>query len=142
MGLTGLALLNYVANQPEVLPHIAPGRSHISLDGFTDDPRNIMFGDERGIILFRYLRPGVFEGHYLLTKALRGPDAMVACHTALNAMFTHYGASLILGFTPRQNRAAIAISCALGFRPLGNTTISGQPFAMCSLRREDYEFHH
>lgn len=139
--MEGLELLNHVANQPEVLPFICPGFERVSLDRFFDNPKNIMLGDERGLLLFEYMRPGCFEGHYLLTNALRGQAAIGACHASLNAMFTHYGADAIFGFVPRQNRAASAVSCALGFTPHGTVTIRGLPFAMYVLRREDYEFH-
>ena len=68
-----IALLNRIANQPEVLQEIAPGYLNLDLTRFFDKPSNLMVGDERGVVLFSYLGSGLYRMDYLLTNSLRGP---------------------------------------------------------------------
>lgn len=119
-----IALLNMVANQPEILPEVAPGYAEVNLAPFFDNPRNIMIGDERGLLLFGHLGNDEYEIHYLLTCHLRGPRALFAIKKALSYMFTYRNASAIRGSTPRENRAARAMNRALGARPIGESTDS------------------
>lgn len=112
-------LLNWVANRPEVLAGAAPGYEGLDLSAFFDDPRNMMFGDEKGVILFQWCAPGVYEIHYLFTALLRGAAALRVIRAALRVMFTYRDATAIVGATPRENRAARAINRALGARPTG-----------------------
>lgn len=112
-------LLNWVANRPEVLSELAPAYEHVDLSPFFDNPRNIMCGDERGLVLFAWLRPGVYELHYLFTAALRGQAALRAINTAFKTIFTQTDAIAIVGSTPRENRAARAMNRALKAHPTG-----------------------
>lgn len=118
------ALLNRIANAPEVLSHTAPGHLAVDLSSFFNDPRNVMVGDERGVVLFAYQEAGRYEMHYLLTKSLRGKAALHAIKEALRALFTYHHASAITGATPRENLAARAVNRALGGRPYGVCTDS------------------
>lgn len=116
------ALLNSVANQPEVLPGIAPGRDGIDLAHFLDKPSTIMVGDEHGIILLRRDLCGQYEGHYLLTDTSDRRKMMRLARSAIAEAFTKHGASSIKGVTPRENLGARAMNRALGLLPCGNTT--------------------
>ena len=113
------ALLNRIANQPEVLAGIAPGYLAIDIAAFLDKPSNLMLGDERGVVLFSFLGDSTYQMDYLLTSSLRGPDALRAIKRAIAALFTHRQAHAIIGQTPRDNRPARAMNRALGGRPYG-----------------------
>ncbi len=112
-------LLNRVVNQPEVLSELAPGWLSLDLAEFLNQPGNLMLGDDRGLVLFRYMGDSTYEMHYALTSSLRGPDALRAIKTAMSALFTYRDAHAIVGSTPRDNRAARAMNRALGGRPYG-----------------------
>lgn len=112
-------LLNRVANQPEVLAGVAPGYLRLDLEGFLEQPRNVMFGDERGLVLLGFKNAGVYDMHYLFTSSLRGRYALNAIKEAIGALFTYHSAHAITGSTPRDNRAARAMNRALGGRPIG-----------------------
>lgn len=114
-----IALLNRVANAPEVIAHTAPGYLAVDLSSFFNDPRNVLFGDERGVMLFAHQGAGRYDMHYLLTAALRGKAALATIKAAMRALFTYHNASAITGATPRENLAARAVNRALGGRPYG-----------------------
>lgn len=117
-------LLNYVANQPEVISALAPDYLSVDLSPFFRQPRNIMIGTEKGVVLFGWLGDDVYEMHYLLTHELRGCSALLFVKSSLRTMFTSRFASAICGITPRENRAARAMNRALGARPIGVSTDS------------------
>jgi hypothetical protein len=109
-----ISLLNFVTNQPEVLPFLAPGHDEVEMSRFFKNPKNVMLGDDRGVVLFGHCGNNIYEMHYLFTHALRGRKALLACRTALKTMFTVYGAEKIVGQTPRDNEAARFMNRALG----------------------------
>lgn len=115
-------LLNFVANQPEVRRVIAPGHQSIDMTHFLDDPKNCIFGDEHGLVLFVYIGDGVYEGHYLLTDTADRRKCFAMIRRAITQLFTKQGASAITGATPRGNLGARAFNRALGFAPVGTTT--------------------
>lgn len=128
--MTPIELLNHVANHPDVLPHCAPHLDRADMADFFDNPRNIAVGDEAGLVLFAHGgdvpdHGPIYELHYLLTAALRGPDAYAAIAHALTVVFTATEACAIYGVTPRSNRAARAMNRALGARPVGQLTTVG-----------------
>jgi hypothetical protein len=113
------AYLNEIANSPEVLRYVAPGYASVDMSGFFESPGNVMVSANGGCVLFADRGEGVYEGHYLLTYALRGAKAMRFLRAALDFAFTVRGASAIVGDTPLDNRAARAVTRALGFLPVG-----------------------
>lgn len=115
-------LLNFVANQPEVLPGIAPGRDCIDLSHFLDKPGTILVGDEHGLILLVRDLCGQYEGHYLITDTADRRKMVKLARLAIAEAFTKHGASSIKGVTPRGNLGARALNRALGFTPTGLTT--------------------
>lgn len=131
------ALLNYVANHPDVLPGLAPGHQALDLTGFFAEQRNVMFGDTRGLILFVLLPDGeAFEMHWLLTRAIRGAAALGMARNAVRTMFTNYDCCAIVGATPRENLAARRMNCALGGLPVGVSQDSqGRPCINYRLER-------
>ena len=119
-----IKLLEGVMNRPEVLPHVAPGIDVATAGTFFDDPRNIMFGDERGLALFHVIADGLVEGHYLLTNEVRGPERLQMLRGFITQLFTLHDAWAIQGKTPRDMLHARCMNRALGFRPVGTSVDS------------------
>lgn len=134
-----LDILNWVVNQPEVLPFLAPGYENVNMAAFFKNPKNIMLGDDRGLVLFGHVGDGIYEMHYLFTHALRGRKALLAIKTALKAMFTKYGAVKIVGNTPRDNQPARVMNRALGGIPIGTSKdAQGRPCTTYMLERSKW----
>lgn len=111
-------------NCPDILQALLPGFSRVDNISFFDDPHNVAFGDERGVIACFYVGAGVYEWHYLLTSAIRGKDALHFAREVIHAMFTRHDARAIRGSTPRDNRAARIMNRALGAVPVGKSVDS------------------
>lgn len=132
-------LLNAVANDPSVLRHIAPGFHSIDLTPFFADPRNKLFGDSDGLVIFGARGGGEYEMHYLFTRRRRGKAALQQLRYAISMMFTEHSATAICGETPRDNRAARTVNRALGGRPVGVSTDSlGRPSINYRLERASW----
>lgn len=116
-----IKLLNMLANQPEILPWVAPGFKSVDLSNFFNHPGNLMLGNVRGVVLFAELGEGLWSTHFLFTSSLRGPDALRAIKMAFNSLFTYRNCVAITGLIPRENRASRAIVRALGCRLIGHT---------------------
>lgn len=112
-------MLNRVANAPEVIRGLAPGYLAIDLKAFFDSPENVMFGDDRGVVMFVRKDHEHYEMHYLMTRCMRGKAGLLAIKEAIRELFTYHAASVITGSTPRENRAARLVNRALGGRPYG-----------------------
>lgn len=117
------AVLNLWLNRPDILAVIAPGFDLLDASGFFDNPRNVMLEHPHGISLFFYQSAGVYHGHYVFGDKLRGKAAIKAAKTMLNEVFTKYGAEVILGQTPSENRPARVVNRALGFIPYGSGSV-------------------
>ncbi len=117
-------LLNMIANQPEVLPWVAPGYDHVDLTDFFDRPGNLMLGNIMGVVLFGAMGEGLYSTHFLFTSSLRGRDALHAIRLAFNSLFTYRDCVAITGLIPRENRASRAMVRALGCRLIGHATDS------------------
>lgn len=130
------ALLEHVANHPDVLRFVAPGYQHIDLSCFFTNEANVMFGDHRGLLLFLAQPDHTFEMHWLLTEAIRGRSALLMAKNAIKTMFTNFDACAITGSTPREYRAARTMNRALGGVPTGVSTDStGRPCINYRLER-------
>ena len=110
-------LLNTLANEPANLA--ALGYEWADLSPFFDRPGNLAIGDERGVALFAEISPGVYEGHYLFSSTVRGPEALQIAREMVSRLFTLRDAKAIVGHTPAENRPARLFSNALGFTRLG-----------------------
>jgi hypothetical protein len=115
-------LLNFVANQPEVLKQIAPGCKAVDLARYLDAPGTLLYGNEDGVLLFVRDIERRYEGHYMFTDTARRRDIVALCRRAITDVFTKHGASAIKGVTPRGNLGARAMNRALGLLPCGITT--------------------
>lgn len=116
-----IALMNRIANRPEVLPWVAPGFDHVDLSQFFERPGNLLVGNELGVILFGDLGEGLYSCHFLLTNKLRGADKLRAIRMAFSSLFTYKNCVAITGLIPRENRASRAMVRALGCRLIGQT---------------------
>lgn len=112
-------LLNRIANQPEILPHIAPGYLRVDLTDFFARTGNLMLGNDKGLVLFINLGEGFYACHWLLTSSLRGADALRVIREAFSTLFTLRDCVAITGLIPRENRASRVMARALGCRPIG-----------------------
>ncbi len=136
---TQIALLNLLVNQPEVLPHMAPGYWRVDMRGFFDRPGNLIVGDAHGVVLFAPMGDGKYEAHYMLTSSLRGRDRFQRIKEAFTALFTYRDAVAIVGAIPRENRASRVMSRALGCRPIGEKVDSqGRPAIIYILERKTW----
>jgi hypothetical protein len=117
-----IRILEQVMNRPEVLPNIAPGMSNVSAGTYFDNPTNLMFGDEKGLVLFHRIADGLVEAHALLTNELHGTARLAALRSAVSQLFTLHDAWAIQGLTPRDMLHARCMNRALGFRPVGTAT--------------------
>lgn len=134
------ALLHRIINRPEQVAALAPGFDGVTLPGFIENPNNVFLGDENGAAIFamRFDEPGVYEGHYLLVPGRA--DNVERCRDFLRTMFTEHGAQAIWGFVSSENRAARALSRALGFAPRGySTSPSGRSCVNYVLERTRWE---
>lgn len=132
-------LLNYVANHPDVLRFVAPGYQALDLSDFFKVKENVMFGDERGLILFLYQPDHTYKMHWLLTEAIRGRAALKMARNAIATMFTNYDCCAITGSTPRENLAARRMNRALGGVPTGVSKDSlGRPCIDYKLERRSW----
>lgn len=117
-----IELLNWVANQPEVLATAAPDVQQLDLSDFFDNPNNRMYGDATGLALFIQIDEGVYRCIVLFTRDCRGRKAAKVIRRALKGMFTTCGAHVITGTLPRDFRAARALARALNAQPVGSST--------------------
>lgn len=72
-------------------------------------------GDSVGLFTFEY--PGVYSGHYFFT--VRGREAFDLAASMLNEMFRDYGAKVMRGMIPINNRKSRWMSRQLGCESLG-----------------------
>lgn len=122
MTQTQVQLLNFVANQPEVLAQIAPGFKCVDLSRYLDMPGTLLYGNEHGVLMFVHDIERCYAGHYMFTDTARRREIMSLCRRAITDVFTKHNASAIKGVTPRGNLGARAMNRALGLLPCGFTT--------------------
>lgn len=130
--------LNRIANNPAVKYFVMPAETRIDLSSFLEDPRNLVFGNARGAVIFPYIGQGHYQAHWLLVD-IRGKEALDLGRKALRELFTIHSAHAIHGVTPRDNRAARLMNRALGFTLVGTTTDpAGRPCNEYKLDRETW----
>lgn len=133
-----IALLEHLANHPDVIRWVAPGVERADVRHL-DVPGARLIGDRDGAVLFRPSEPGIYEMHYLFTEACRGKDALDRIRHAVTLMFTVHEATVICGAVPREHRASRVMSRALGARPIGShTDSSGRACIIYVLERKSW----
>lgn len=114
------AALNHPANEGRFFPpgsYFNCGRFYVANDG-----RNIALTTGAGCMLFCPREDGKYEVHFAFTPPMAGKVLLDVAREMLEHVFTHYGASVIVGSPPRENRAVRTIGYLLGFRPTGTVT--------------------
>ena len=110
------ALLNEVANDPDVRPWLGGAPGPLDLTPIIENPANVALVAEHGGWLFQPVMPGCYEVHTLFRKAGRGRRFMAAAAQGFRYMFTETDALEILTKCPDDNLGARQASSALGFR--------------------------
>lgn len=119
--MSTLGLLPHLANHPDIKGWVAPGHETVDVSDF-NKPGVELLGDRDGAVLFRPISHGVYEMHYLFTRAVRGKAALDRIRKAVEVIFTDREATAICGAVPREHRASRVMSRALGARPFGSHT--------------------
>lgn len=135
-----LHLLHYLANHPDIIPMVAPGRSEVDIMRH-NQLGTWIFGDTDGAVLFDPVNidEGIYEMHYLFTAAVRGKAALTIIRAAVEVMFTGHEATVICGAVPREHRASRVMSRALGAVPVGSHTDSfGRACVVYKLERKSW----
>lgn len=113
------ALINALANNPEIRYTIEPGSMRVDSSAVVTDPRNVVLASEHGYVLFLWKAPDVYEGHVAFLDAGRGAAALAACREALEALWRHRGPVDVHGKVPLALREARYLCRRLGFRSTG-----------------------
>lgn len=102
-----------------------------------ENDNNVMFEDERSVGLATHEYPGVFTVHWFFEK--RGRDAIKLAREMIGEMFEKYGAELVRGLTPCDNKAARWATRMVGLTSYGlvETTI-GPHELFCMTKNEFY----
>ncbi len=118
-GNTSLSELNNLVNLPAIYASTGfPEGKEITLAEFCADPRNVGLTCQYGGMIFHYEGNAVYSGHFLFIPGSPGLGIKRAAAFMLQEMFTKYGARVIKGYPPRENRAVRVIGIALGYRKI------------------------
>jgi hypothetical protein len=108
--------VNELINEPSIRPTVG-GEGALEATTLLADRRNVCLLAEGGGAMFRWTGPGVYEGHSFFR--VRGKEALSLGRAMIACMGLNYGATLIWGLTPTDNKAARWFNRKLGFRSLG-----------------------
>jgi hypothetical protein len=85
------------------------------MEDWVANPNNITLEQDGDFGLFSFEKEGIYTGHYLFTKA-RGKAAVTLARQMLELIFSDlYGAKIVTGITPADNRPALWMTRHLGF---------------------------
>lgn len=103
---------------------------------WTSNPRNVAIQyPDGGAVLFDHEGGGMYEAHVQL-KA-RGKEAIQQGVDACKTLFEKHGASVILGLTPVDLRAARFFARKVGFKSLGTVDTEDGPCELFQMIRDD-----
>lgn len=103
-------------NDPLIRPSIG-GEGELDPTDLIADRNNVCLFDDRGGAMFVWRGPGIYEGHSFFR--VRGRDAIRLGTTLVHSMIDLFGAGMIWGATPLDNRSARWFNRQLGFQSLG-----------------------
>jgi hypothetical protein len=134
--------LNYLVNHPLIRPHTGfPDDGLISMDVVLLNPCNIgLLDGDIGGMLFGSEGEHEFSCHFLFIPGSGGFLIKETARAMLDQMFTKYGAHVIRGYPPRDNRAVRSIGVALGFKKIPKSDFIddlGRPCDVYELRKTD-----
>jgi hypothetical protein len=91
--------------------------ANLDMDAWLKNDKNILLEDNSSVALFTFEYPGVYTGHYLFKT--KGRDTLNLGEKMLDYMFNTYGANVIRGETPIENKPALFVTRKLGFTSYG-----------------------
>ena len=117
---TDASLHNYIANHPEVKPTISYTEDYADFSELFEHPDTyVLLSDGIGAAsIFEWSAPGVWQGHSMFLPESRGKQGLAAGRAMIDWMFD-YGARMIWGQTPLDNRAAKMFNRLIGAKPNG-----------------------
>jgi hypothetical protein len=117
---TDASLHNFIANHPAVKPTFGYANAFADLSPLLEYPdQYIMLSDGKGAAsIFEWSAPFVRQGHSLFLPDSRGKDGLESARAMLGWMFD-YGAKMLWGMTPLDNRAALMFNRLIGFKAGG-----------------------
>lgn len=118
------ALVNRIANHPEVLPGTL-AHKELDISSAVLDGRNVCLFDELGGFVFAWKAPRHYEVHTIFTPEGRGRHVLEAALAALQFMFTQTDCALVETFCAKDNRAAIWLTLRCGFEKDKDTMVLG-----------------
>lgn len=110
-----------------VLSRIMPDLDSAAL---VTDERNVCLLGDGGGVLFAWRGPGVFEGHSFFLAEHRGAAAICDARAMLAMMRDQFGARIIWGLTPCENRASRYFNRICGMVSAGEIAT---PEGLCEL---------
>lgn len=128
--------LNYLANQPDVLPFISRDARRLDLDWVYKRPGSYVLGHKSlpGAVVFLLNEPGVYECHYLAP----GHGGLRLARMAVDWLFTFTDAQAIIGNTPRDNLAARLTNRWLGGSAVSERYLDGYWTVQYELTRDKW----
>lgn len=110
------ALLNEVANLPEVRPWVGAGDDTLDVTVLLQNPANYALVTDKGGFMLVALLPGVFELHTLFPPDARGKSFFAAAREMFRYMFTQTPCLEIITKCPDDNAGARMAAATVGFR--------------------------
>jgi hypothetical protein len=108
-------LANAIVNHPDIRPTLESGSQYLDSRELISDPDNLVYAGEEGIVIFTFLRPGLFRGHIGLLAHARGKAGLAAASAVLDDMATRFESFAVVAGVPLQLRAARWFCKMLGF---------------------------
>jgi len=120
---TDAAFHNLIANHPEVKPTICYHDDYADFTPVFEQPEHyILLHDGEGAAsCFEWSAPGIWQGHSMFLPERRGKEGIQSGKDMVAWMFD-YGARMIWGQTPLDNRPAQMFNRLIGFKANGTGT--------------------
>jgi hypothetical protein len=109
------ALISAIANHPDIRSTIEAGREPVDATFFLNEPGNIAYACDDGMILFNPLCDGVYRGHIAFLKSGRGARALAHGRWVLDDLYDKNIVIAVVAGVPLPLRAARLFCKMLGF---------------------------
>lgn len=133
------ALLNSIANHPEVRPWLLGGEGEIDLTIPFANPANVALEAVNGGFFLPKLDAGLYEVHSIFAPDHPPGEAIEAGRAGLRYMFTATDAVELVTKVPVDNKPALGLARNLGFREIEKHESGagvGKPYSRYSLTLE------
>lgn len=112
-------LANALFNHPDIRPTLEKGDHRLYAEDIVRDPRNVLFANEHGAVMFLGRSSGVYDLHGGFLRAYRGKVALADTSVALDRLFKGHNAKRVNVRVPYVLRPARIFVRKLGFTSLG-----------------------